>query len=66
MFLCMTYPNIKDFPIREFDDMKIVKVKNSNSVMKYYKNGGIAVGYVTSLCSAFFIQLLLLSFDDDI
>jgi len=57
MFLCMTYSNIKDFPMREFDDMKIAKVKNSNSVIKYYKNGGIAEGYVTSLFSAYFIQL---------
>ena len=28
MFLCMTYGNINDLPIKEFDDTKIVNAKN--------------------------------------
>ena len=66
MFLCMTYPNINDFPTMEFDDMKTVNVKNSNNVMKYSKNGGIDDDYKIILLRAFFTHPLLLSFDDDI
>lgn len=50
----------------EFDETNTVNVKNSNNVMKYSKNGGIDDGYEITLLNTFFIQLLLLSFDDDI
>lgn len=66
IFLCITSANINDFPIKEFDDMKMVNVKNSNNVIKYYKKGGIDVGSIKTLLNPSLNQLLLLSFDDDI
>lgn len=53
---CMTSLKMRDYPINELDDTKMVNIKNSKRVIKYYKKGGIAADSMKILLNTYLSQ----------
>lgn len=52
----MTSLKMRDYPINELDDTKMVNIKNSKRVIKYYKKGGIAADSMKILLNTYLSQ----------